>query len=148
MLAPAQRQAVMALASVARILECSLGELTLPQFRVLALVEAYPERAGRLAAVAGVSRPSLTGVLDGLVTRGWVRRSDVDGDRRGVRLEITAEGRRALDGATFGAAGQLGELAAHLEADDRRALRQGFAALSRAIDAHRRERATLAEVRR
>jgi long-chain acyl-CoA synthetase len=138
----------MALASVARLLECSLGELTLPQFRVLALVEAWPERAGRLAAVAGVSRPSLTGVLDGLVARGWVRRSDVDGDRRGVRLEITADGRRALDGATSGAADQLGDLAALLDADDRKALRQGFAALGRAVDAHRKERAALAEVRR
>ena len=65
------------------MLERSLDDMTLPQFRVLSLIASSPERAGRIATLAGVSRPSLTGVLDGLVQRGWVRRVDVDGDRRG-----------------------------------------------------------------
>ena len=46
-----------------------------------------------------MSRPSLTGLLDGLEARGWVRRVEVDGDRRGVGLEVTAEGRAALRAA-------------------------------------------------
>ena len=42
--------------------------MTLPQFRILLLVARSPERANRLASQASISRPSLTGVLDGLVS--------------------------------------------------------------------------------
>src|SRR6516162_6957497 len=73
--------------------------MTLPQFRVLAIVASSPERASRVAARAAVSRPSLSGVLDGLESRGWVRRSVVDGDRRGVHLDVTAAGNQALTDA-------------------------------------------------
>ena len=98
------------LATAARGLERALGDITLPQYRVLALVASSPERAGRIAEKAAVSRPSLSGLLDGLVARGWVRRVEVDHDRRGVRLEVTASGRRALRHADAAAAARLGEV--------------------------------------
>ena len=62
------------LAVAARVLERSLDDMTLPQFRILSLIAASPERAGRIASRAAVSRPSLSGILDGLVKRGWIRR--------------------------------------------------------------------------
>src|SRR6185295_13564135 len=65
-------------------------------FRVLTLIGSSPERASRLAERAAVSRPSLTGLLDGLETRGWVQRVQVEGDRRGVSLELTRTGATAL----------------------------------------------------
>ena len=82
----------------------------MPQFRVLMLIALSPERASRLAEQVAVSPPSLTGILDGLVTRGWVERSTVDGDRRGVTLAITPSGQKAFDAAKEATTEALGEL--------------------------------------
>jgi DNA-binding MarR family transcriptional regulator len=91
----------------ARVLERSLDDMTLPQFRVLTLIGSSPERASRLAERAAVSRPSLTGLLDGLEARGWVQRVQVEGDRRGVSLELTRTGATALRHAERAMAAEL-----------------------------------------
>lgn len=117
------------------MLERSLDELSLPQFRVLSLIASSPERAGRIATLTGVSRPSLTGVLDGLVQHGLVRRVNVDGDRRGVSLEITDAGRAALDRAQQSVTARLDAVLAQVPDHDRRAVVDGLAALGRAFDA-------------
>jgi DNA-binding MarR family transcriptional regulator len=123
------------LAVLARLLERALDDLTLSQFRVLSLIASSPERAGRIAARADVSRPSLTGLLDGLVQRGWVRRVEVDGDRRGVSLEITDEGRAALDRARAATDARVTAVVAHLDPAERRAALDGLALLGRALEA-------------
>jgi DNA-binding MarR family transcriptional regulator len=125
---------VRTLAIVSRILERSLTDMTLPQFRVLGLVSRAPERANQLARQAAVSRPSLTGVLDGLESRGWVRRCDVDGDRRGVELEVTPTGLVALDGAHAAVQARLAELLELVPAVRRDAALDGLAALGEAIE--------------
>jgi DNA-binding MarR family transcriptional regulator len=125
---------VRTLAIVSRILERSLPDMSLPQFRVLGLVSRAPERANHLARQAAISRPSLTGVLDGLEARGWVRRREVDGDRRGVSLEVTAAGRRALDAAYDSVQDRLAELLEHVPASRRDAALDGLAALGEAIE--------------
>ena len=132
------------LAIAARLLERSLDaspdKLTLPQFRVLSLVASSPERAGRIATLAGVSRPSLTGVLDGLTQRGWVRRVEVDGDRRGVSLEITEAGRAALDRARDATGERLDDVLDQLDDAERRAVVDGLALLGRAFQLDRARR--------
>ena len=125
---------VRTLAIVSRILERSLTDMTLPQFRVLGLVSRAPERANQLARQAAISRPSLTGVLDGLESRGWVRRREVDGDRRGVELEVTAAGRKALEAAHDAVQARLAELLEHIPAARRDAALDGLAALGEAIE--------------
>ena len=125
---------VRTLAVVSRILERSLTDMTLPQFRILGLIARAPERANQLARQAAVSRPSLTGVLDGLEARGWVRRREVDGDRRGVNLEVTAAGRKALDAAHRSVERRLAEVLDHVSPDRRGAALEGLAALGEAID--------------
>ena len=113
-------EVVRTLAIVSRILERSLTDMSLPQFRVLGLVARAPERASQLARQAAISRPSLTGVLDGLEARGWVRRRDVDGDRRGVELEVTAAGRTASTPRTSACRQRLGELCELVDAGSAR----------------------------
>ena len=130
-----QIAAVRALAVGSRAIERALDDMTLPQFRVLSLIDHSPERASRIAEKASVSRPSLTGLLDGLEQRGWVRRVEVDGDRRGVGLELTAAGRTALRRAQRASAAHLDEILHHLEPDDRRAALDGLLALGRAFAA-------------
>jgi DNA-binding MarR family transcriptional regulator len=125
--------AARAVAFAARRLERCLGEMTLPQLRVLTLVASSPERANRIAELAAVSRPSLTGLLDGLEARGWVRRVDVVGDRRGVLLEVTTAGTEALASADVAMAGALGQLLDLADPDDRAAVESGLAALGRVL---------------
>ena len=103
--------------------------MTLPQFRLLSLVATAPERASRLAERAAVTRPSLTGILDGLVTRGWVERSDVDGDRRGVTLTITSAGQTAYEEATAATTTGLDELISGADAKTRAKILGGLVAL-------------------
>ncbi len=102
--------------------------MTLPQFRLLSLVATAPERASRLADRAAVTRPSLTGILDGLVTRGWVERSDVDGDRRGVTLTITPAGQTAYDAATAATTAALDDVLASADAKTRAKIVGGLVA--------------------
>lgn len=92
------RKAVRAIAVSSRLLEqsCRRAGLSLPQYRMLLLVKRGPSRAAELAVLAAVRRPTLTALVDGLEKQGLLSRSPVDGDRRGVRLELTSDGHEAL----------------------------------------------------
>jgi DNA-binding MarR family transcriptional regulator len=111
--------AVRGVAFAARVVERRLTDASLAQLRVLALIARDPIRASALAHDAALSRPTLTGVLEVLVAKGWVERRAVDGDRRGVTLSITPEGRTALEEAAEQASAALAELLAVLDEPDR-----------------------------
>ena len=66
-----------AVARLARQVEIALAavDLTLPQYRVLGTLDGGPEASSVLAEKLVVSRPSVTGVVDGLVARGLARSS-------------------------------------------------------------------------
>jgi long-chain acyl-CoA synthetase len=83
---------------LARQVELLLAEcdLTLAQYRLLALLEERPEVASVLADKLTVSRPSVTTVVDGLEARGLVERSHDTADRRRVNHVLTTEGRKVL----------------------------------------------------
>jgi DNA-binding MarR family transcriptional regulator len=93
---PDLRRAVRALALAARKLERATGELTLAQYRVLALVAGGDERSSLVAERLAVAKPTITAVVDGLVERGCLTREAVAGDRRSQRLVVTDTGRVAL----------------------------------------------------
>jgi long-chain acyl-CoA synthetase len=86
------------LARLARQVELSVAtvNLTLAQYRVLAILGDGCEAASVLADKLAVSRPSVTGVVDGLVTRGLVRRDHTDDDRRRIDVGLTDAGRVLL----------------------------------------------------
>jgi DNA-binding MarR family transcriptional regulator len=100
-------RAARTLALLARVLERAAGDLTLPQYRVLALVDAGDERATRLAGRLAITKPSVSAVVDGLVERGFLARGPVVGDRRAIRLCLTPAGSRALTGAEAAMAERL-----------------------------------------
>jgi DNA-binding MarR family transcriptional regulator len=91
-------RATRALAFSARSLERAAGEceLTLAQYRVLALIAAGDERSSLLAERLAVAKPTITAVVDGLVERGLIERASVAGDRRSIRLTLTKPGQQAL----------------------------------------------------
>ena len=96
---------VRAVVRVARMLEHSSTELTLPQYRLLVMVACGDQRASKLAGRLALSKPTVTAVVDGLVERGMLLRSEVAGDRRAVDLNLTDAGRAAL-AATDAAMGE------------------------------------------
>jgi DNA-binding MarR family transcriptional regulator len=125
--------AVKGLAFAGRTLEKALERMTLPQYRVLTLITNSPDRASRIAQAADVTRPSLTGLLDGLVAKGWVARSDVDGDRRGVSLAITAEGSKAYNEAQAAMGAAIQELLGGADTKTARRALDGLVALHEAL---------------
>jgi DNA-binding MarR family transcriptional regulator len=91
------RAGIRLLARLARVAEqtCQSTGISLPQYRLLVSVAQGPQRASDLAAAVGVSRPTLTSLVDGLEQAGLVRRIPVATDRRGIQLELTEAGREA-----------------------------------------------------
>lgn len=89
------------LARLARQVELAVAtvDLTLSQYRILAILGDGCEAASTLAEKLAVSRPSVTGVVDGLVGRGLVRRDHTAGDRRRIDVGLTDAGRIVLAAA-------------------------------------------------
>jgi len=98
---PQMVRAGRALALAARAVEKAAVacDLTLPQYRVLAMIAAGDERSSLLADRLAVAKPTITAVVDGLVDRGMVAREAVAGDRRSIRVALTPDGRSALRAA-------------------------------------------------
>ena len=92
-----QDRDVLTLIWVARELERACADLTLPQYRLLALIVRGEERASSLAGRLALARPTVSAAVETLVANGMVERTSVDGDRRAVRLTITPAGRAALE---------------------------------------------------
>jgi DNA-binding MarR family transcriptional regulator len=138
-------RAARALALSARALERAAGEceLTLAQYRVLALVAAGDERSSLLADRLAVAKPTITAVVDGLVERGLLERTSVQGDRRSIRLTLTKAGTQALRVIERTMAEVLDRIFGH--ARDRQALLLALGDLDDALAA--RTAARLREVR-
>ena len=109
--------AARALARLARHVEHALDplELSLPQYRVLSLLADGSTASSALAGRLAVSPPSVTAVVDGLVTRGLVERQADAGDRRRLTLLLTAAGGKLLRAAEIAVDARLGEVAEYLE---------------------------------
>ena len=90
---------VLTLAWLARVLERACTDLTLPQYRLLALIAGGDERASDVAARLALARPTVSATIDTLVERGVLEREAIDTDRRAVRLAITPEGYRLMGAA-------------------------------------------------
>src|SRR5438270_6383051 len=129
---------VRTLTRLARMLERGAGGLSLPQFRVLALVEEGGERASQLADRLAVAKPTIRAVVDGLVERGFLKRSADCDDRRATKITLTAAGRRALYDAEHAMHARLHNVLAH--ADDPKAIERALHDLARAVDRARDER--------
>jgi len=129
------------LARLARQIELAAAtvDISLAQYRLLILLSEGKEAASALADKLAVSRPSVTGVVDGLVGRGLVERDhDVD-DRRRVGHALTAEGRRVLAVADAEVERRLEEIVSH-RPDGAAAAFAGLVPWQEALDAHRAAR--------
>ena len=117
------------------------AELSLPQYRVLGLLDESSAVSSDLAERLAVRPPSVTAIVDGLVARGLVERRTVVSDRRQVDHILTDSGRHALDTADAAVTARLHEIAGCL-GDDVEAARafDGLAVWRRAFGAYRLRR--------
>ena len=124
--------AVRTLTRLGRLLERSIGEVSLAQYRVLRTVADGGDRASQLAHRLALAKPTVTALVTGLVERGMVERSDVEGDRRAACLAVTESGAAALARAEAAMAERLGIVASGLS--DPAAVLASIAELERALD--------------
>lgn len=129
------------MARLARQVELALTavDLTLPQYRLLILLGEGNEAASALADKLAVSRPSVTGVVDGLVARGLVQRDHDPEDRRRVGHRLTATGRRLLVAADAEVGGRLSDIAGYRDEGAEPAF-AGLDPWRQALDAYRSAR--------
>jgi DNA-binding MarR family transcriptional regulator len=80
--------------------EYSAKEMSLPQFRTLAFV--YRKERVSLSEVAdhiGLTLPTMSTHVDGLVDRGLISRREAPEDRRRITLTLTEQGRARFESA-------------------------------------------------
>lgn len=109
---PDFRIAIRLLARLARVAEqaCQSTGISLPQYRLLVSISGHSQRASELATAVGVSRPTLTSIVDGLERGGLLRRAPVPSDRRGIQLIPTEAGRAAVARAESALTQRVGQL--------------------------------------
>ena len=106
------------------------GELPAPaHFSLLSLLATHSRTVSELAAIHGVSLPTMSNSVTALVQRGWVKRLASDRDRRVMMAGVTPAGRAALARVGRCAEGHLSEVLAPLPADGRRRLQAGLRVL-------------------
>ena len=109
---PDVRAGIRLLARLARVAEqaCQSTGISLPQYRLLVSISGRSQRASELAKRVGVSRPTLTSLVDGLEHGGLLRRAPVPTDRRGIQLIPTEAGQLAIGRAENALTHRLHEL--------------------------------------
>jgi long-chain acyl-CoA synthetase len=107
-------------AFIARQVEVCLAEcdLSLSQYRVLGLLAEGMALPSYMADRLDVRRPSITGVVDVLVSKGFVVRTHDEDDRRQVTHGITDDGRAVLTSADRSVEARLASIAAYLDDED------------------------------
>ena len=94
--------------------------LSLAQYHLLEPLSPGPRTNRELAESAGISAPTATRMVDGLLQRGLVTRIDDPIDRRAVVISLTDEGRAALSRKQREYAARRRQIAAALEPDEQR----------------------------
>lgn len=103
------------IARLARYIEVALLEIDLSpvQYRILFQLGQGPELAKTLAEKLSVSAPNTSVVVDGLVGRGAIQRTQSSDDRRKISLALTPEGARLLALAEAAVNDRVLDIASH-----------------------------------
>jgi DNA-binding MarR family transcriptional regulator len=103
------------------------GELPMPaHFALLTMLAQQPRSVSELAALRGVSLPTMSNSVSALLERGWVRRTLSPEDRRVFIVEVTAAGRSAVERVSRAAEARLADLLTPLDRASARRLRAGL----------------------
>jgi DNA-binding MarR family transcriptional regulator len=112
------------------------GELPAPaHFGLLSMLSVRARTLTDLATMQGVSLPTMSSSISAMVERGWVKRTAPADDRRVVIIEVTANGRAALDRVGRAAETHLADVLAPLDVPARRRLVGGLGVLRKVFAA-------------
>ena len=89
-------------------------DLSLSQYRILSVLAEGSAMSSSLAERLAVRPPSVTAVIDGLVSRGLVVRTHSEDDRRRIALELTPDGQHLLEAADQAVTDRLEHIASGL----------------------------------
>jgi DNA-binding MarR family transcriptional regulator len=104
------------------------AQLTMAQLAVLEYVQVA-RTVSAVAEYAGLSRPATSAMVDKLVRRGLVRRSEGRVDRRERVVELSAKGRALVEKAHAARAARFAPSLAVLSASSSRRLREALTAV-------------------
>jgi len=106
-------------------------DLSVPQFRVLAFLHRKPAASlTDVSAHIGTSLPSVSKLVDGLVSRSLVEREASTLDRRCLTLHLTREGQELLEAARTGTQSHLSRQLSDLSPSDQAAVMRALEILS------------------
>ncbi len=70
----------------------STEQITVPQFRILDMIQNYSNKPVEIARMLGVSPPAISFLLERLEGKGLIERNFSKADRRRVELQLTRKG--------------------------------------------------------
>jgi DNA-binding MarR family transcriptional regulator len=106
------------------------ADLSVPQFRTLTFLSRQAGASlSQVAEHIGLTLPSMSSLVEGLVERKLILRNPHSVDRRRVTLTLTAQGQSVLEAAHGATQAALAEKLAALSAQDRTIVVQAMQAL-------------------
>jgi DNA-binding MarR family transcriptional regulator len=116
-------------AVAARSLATHEGEISLQQYRALVVLAARgPQRPVDLAQALGVDPSTATRLCDRLVQKRLILRRRQGDDRREVRLDLAAAGRRLVDSVTASRRAEIERIIDAVPVEGRQSLVEAFVA--------------------
>jgi DNA-binding MarR family transcriptional regulator len=112
----------------------SVHGVTLPQFRMLVVLQAGQQNLGGLAAALDVAPSTATRMVDRLVDAGLVYRTIPAGNRREISLTLTASGRRTVRTVTARRRRDLRRVIEQIPTDRREAVAEAMTDFAEAAE--------------
>ena len=102
-------------------------DLSIPQFRALRYVQRHPDISlSDLAEYLGLTLPSVSKLVDGLVQQALILRQESTVDRRRLTLILTSEGESIVDKARADAQANLADSMKSLKQDELQTIHQAL----------------------
>ncbi|MDX6299496.1 MAG: hypothetical protein QOF53_710 [Nocardioidaceae bacterium] len=122
-------------AAIAHSLAVADSRVTLPQLRVLVVIEDRgPLNLSAVAQALGVNASNASRTCDRLVNSGLLNREEDSQDRRNVVLTLTREGTRVVTSMMTQRRTILEQVVSRMDVEDQRALTDGMDAFVRAAE--------------
>ncbi|MFH0937976.1 MAG: MarR family transcriptional regulator, partial [Planctomycetota bacterium] len=103
------------------------SDISIPQFRTLRFIQCNPDSSlSHLAEHLGLTLPSVSKLVDGLVKQKMVTRKSSTTDRRKITLMLTQAGASIVDSARAGARSNLAQKLKSLSDDELKTILQAM----------------------
>ena len=95
------------------------SDISIPQFRAMRFIQVHPDLSlSHLAEHLGLTLPSVSKLVDGLVKQKLITRKESTADRRKLTLVLTQAGANIVDSARSDARANLAQKLKHLSESD------------------------------